>query len=160
MTTSALRDAFWRLAYRLGFPVARLWWRLTRAQHEGALVAVHVGRELLIVRSSYRSEWSFPGGSILRGESPEAAARRELDEEIGLVATKLVPAGEVSGAWEGRRDRVHLFELWLDRLPRLRLDNREIVGTRLASPEELGRLRVTRPVAAYLERFLRPRPAV
>ena len=40
---STIRNAAWRTAYRLGFPLARLWWRLRRQRHEGALVAVHVG---------------------------------------------------------------------------------------------------------------------
>ena len=112
--------------------------------------------DLLLVRSSYRAEWSFPGGSLQRGETPEAAARRELVEEIGLVAPALLPAGEVSGTWEGRRDRVHFFELRLGRLPELKLDNREIIGTRLSSPEEARSLAVTAPVAAYLGRRLAP----
>jgi 8-oxo-dGTP diphosphatase len=145
-------DAAWRLVFRLGFPLARVWWRLRRGRHEGALVAVHVGRALLLVRSSYRVEWNFPGGSVKRGETPDAAARRELAEEIGLIAPRLLPAGEVSGKWDGRRDRVHFFEVRLDRLPKLHLDNREIVGARLALPEELRGIAVTRPVAIYLER--------
>jgi 8-oxo-dGTP diphosphatase len=145
-------DAAWRLAFRLGFPLARVWWRLRRARHEGALVAVYVDRAILLVRSSYRVEWSFPGGGIKRGETPDAAAKRELAEEIGLVALRLLPAGEVAGRWEGRRDLVHFFELRLDRPPKLQLDNREIIGARLASPEELCGIAVTGPVAAYLER--------
>jgi 8-oxo-dGTP diphosphatase len=59
---STLLDAAWRTAYRVGFPLARIWWRLRHQQHEGALVAV-VGQALLLVRSSYRIEWNFPGGS-------------------------------------------------------------------------------------------------
>ena len=151
-------DAAWRFAFRLGFPVARVWWRLRRARHEGALVAVYVDRALLLVRSSYRVEWNFPGGSIKRGETPDAAARRELAEEIGLAATRLLPAGDACGIWDGRRDRVHFFELRLDRLPKLQLDNREIIGARLASPEELRDIAVTGPVAAYLERVPAARP--
>ena len=50
------------------------------------------------------------------------------------------------------RYRVHLFELRLDRLPKLQLDNREIIGARLVSPEELRGFEVTAPVAVYLER--------
>ena len=151
-TPLALLDAAWRIAFRLGFPLARIWWRLRRARHEGALVAVYVDRALLLVRSSYRVEWNFPGGTIKRGETPEAAARRELAEEVGLAATRLLPAGDACGIWEGRRDRVHFFELRLDRLPKLQLDNREIIGARLVSPEELGDVAVTGPVAVYLGR--------
>ena len=81
---STIRDAAWRTAYRLGFPLARLWWRLRRRWHEGALVAVHIGPALLLVRSSYRIAWNFPGGTIRRNETSEMAARRELAEEIGV----------------------------------------------------------------------------
>jgi 8-oxo-dGTP diphosphatase len=159
---ASMRDAFWRVAFRLGFPVAKAWWRLRRARREGAAVAIWVGRDLLAVRSSYRRQWSFPGGSLKRGETPEAAARRELLEEIGLAVTSLVPAGEVSGLWDGLRNRVHVFELRIDEPPKLKLDNREIVAARLMPPEEFGGLAVTGWVAAYLKRTagaLRPSPA-
>jgi 8-oxo-dGTP diphosphatase len=153
----SLVNLVWRMAFRLGFSLARLWWRLTRPHHEGALVAVYVGPALLLVRSSYRVAWNLPGGSIRQGETPEVAARREMAEEIGLAAPPLVPAGVVSGLWDGRRDRVHLFELRLVELPRLRLDHREIIAVRLASPEELRNTPVTGPVAAYLGRSSNPR---
>jgi len=143
-------DAIWRVALRVGFRVARLWWHLRKPRHEGALVAIYVGPALLLVKSSYRDEWSFPGGSLQPGETPDAAARREMLEEIGVVSPPLRAAGSVSGAWDGRRDRVHFFELHLDGLPELRLDNREIVAARLVLPEEVARLALTGPVAAFL----------
>jgi 8-oxo-dGTP diphosphatase len=68
---STLLDAAWRTAYRVGFPLARIWWRLRHQHHEGALVAVYVGQALLLVRSSYRIEWNFPGGTVRQGETPE-----------------------------------------------------------------------------------------
>src|SRR5580700_4247180 len=96
---SSLLDVAWRAAFRVGFPLARIWWRLVRPRHEGAVVVVYVGSALLLVYQSYRSGWHLPGGGVRRGEMPEAAARRELAEEIGLEAPTLVPAGVVCGNW-------------------------------------------------------------
>ena len=54
---------------------------------------------------------------------------------------------------------MHFFELQLNRLPKLQFDNREIIGARLAAPEELLGITVTGPVAAYLNRASSPPPA-
>jgi 8-oxo-dGTP diphosphatase len=143
-------DPAWRVTFRFGFPLARLWWRLRRPTHEGAIVAIYVGPALLLLRSSYQVEWCLPGGGVQRGESPETAARRELVEEIGLTTPTLRPACVLHGNWDGRRDTVHIFELRLDQLPKLRLDNREIVEARLVTPSERRGMRLTGPVAAYL----------
>jgi 8-oxo-dGTP pyrophosphatase MutT (NUDIX family) len=145
-----VRDAGWRLVYRLGFPAARLWWRVRRPQHVGAQVAVHVGGALLLIRLSYRREWTLPGGGVHAGETPLAAARRELAEETGLVADWLLPAGTVHGAWDGRSEVVHFFELPLDHLPPLALDRREVIAARLVPLAELGGLRLTGSVAGYV----------
>jgi 8-oxo-dGTP diphosphatase len=147
---SSFLDFAWRTAFRLGFPLARLWWRLTRPRHEGVVVAVYVGPALLLVRCSYRGGWHLPGGGVRRGEMPETTARRELVEETGLKASVLLPAGSTCGIWDGRRDRVHFFELRLAELPELQLDNREVVAARLTSPVELQTIVLTGPVAAYL----------
>ena len=103
MRPATVVDAAWRIAFRLGFPVARIWWHLRRPHYEGALVAIHVGKALLVVGSSYRLEWNFPGGSVRPGETPAAAAKRELVEEIGLAAYPLLPAGEASGLGRAAR---------------------------------------------------------
>ena len=52
----------WRLAYRVGFRIARVWWRLRRPAHDGAVVAVWLGKRILVVQQSYRRNISWPGG--------------------------------------------------------------------------------------------------
>src|ERR1700746_2635188 len=147
---SSLYDFAWRTAFRRGFPLARIWWRLTRPRHQGVVVAVYVGPDLLLVRPSYRAGWHLPGGGVGRGETPEEAARRELAEEIGLTAGTLLPGGGRCTNWDGRPDRIHFFELRLATPPKLRLDNREIIEARLTSPFELQNMALTGLVAAYL----------
>src|SRR5271154_973955 len=149
---STIRDAAWQTAYRLGFPLARIWWRLRRQRHEGALVAVHVGPALLLVRSSYRIAWNFPGRHYpARRDARNGGAARtgRGDRPRGV---RLLPAGIDSGIWDGRIDRVHFFELRLEQLPELRLDNREIIGARLVPAGELRGMALTGPVSAYLGR--------
>ena len=115
-------------------------------------MAVYVGPALLLVRSSYRVGWHLPGGGVRRGETPEATARRELAEEIGVITSSLLPAGIISGIWDGRRDRVYCFELRLTELPKLQLDNREVIDARLIPPTELHSMVLTEAVAAFLGR--------
>lgn len=42
------------------------------------------GARVLLVRKTYGNRWDIPGGYVDRGESPAAACRRELREELGL----------------------------------------------------------------------------
>jgi 8-oxo-dGTP diphosphatase len=55
----------------------------------------------------------------------------------------------IEGFWDYRHDKVHFFELRLERLPALRIDHREIVEARLVSPGELSAMKLNGPVAAY-----------
>jgi len=149
-------DRLWRLAYRVGFRAARLWWRLRRPDHDGAVVAVWLDGRILAVRQSYRSNPSWPGGGIRRGEAPREAARRELREELGLEVAPddLVLAREMVVDWDFRRDRVRVFELHLRAEPALRIDNREIVAARFVDPRALLAEDVLPP---YIRAYLRER---
>ncbi|MBD8891348.1 NUDIX domain-containing protein [Roseibium litorale] len=67
---------------------------------------------VLLVRHSYLPGWYLPGGGVDRGETMQAAARRELSEETGIVAQGPLT---LLGAYLNRqglgRDHVGLFLL-------------------------------------------------
>ena len=52
------------------------------------------GVRVLLIRDSYR-KWGFPKGHLEAGETPDAAAMREVREETGLAALELQAPVEV-----------------------------------------------------------------
>jgi 8-oxo-dGTP diphosphatase len=55
-----------------------------------AALLVKQGKVLVCQRTRHQTmplKWEFPGGKIEEGEQPRAALRRELEEELGILAT-------------------------------------------------------------------------
>lgn len=63
----------------------RAWWFVAQPTTRGVQAAAFTqAGKVVLVRHSYAPGWRLPGGGVKRGETPEAAALRELKEEIGL----------------------------------------------------------------------------
>ena len=154
-------DALHRVTYRWGYRAARILWSVTGPSVHGALVAVRQKDRILLIRNSYRKEWTLPGGGIKPGEAARTAGLRELREEIGLRACErdLVELGSVAMLWHGRRDHVTFFALEVASLPQLTLDNREVVEARLVSFDAASSEFLLQPhVEQLVARRCRPLP--
>ena len=81
----ALRHGALRSFGRLPKPLRRL---ITRAVSPswmaGAVALIEWDGRWLMVDPVYREGWTLPGGLIDRGETPAAAIKRELVEELGI----------------------------------------------------------------------------
>lgn len=84
-------------------------------RHPGAAAAlVHDdrGRVCLIHQFRHPADgwvWEIPAGKLDPGETPEVAARRELEEEAGVLADSWRSLGTVLTAPAFTDERIHLF---------------------------------------------------
>lgn len=141
-----------RLIYRAGARAIALYNRAFHPRVHGAAVLVRAGERILLVRSTYQSWWSLPGGRVGRGEEPRAAAARELAEEAGLAVAPdaLFALGHLEVEHNHIRDHVSFFELRCEREPEVACDGIEIMELRWVTLTELGALKLWPPLPAFL----------
>ncbi len=120
--------------------------RATREVSAGGVVyhRTAAGPEFLLIRANGR--WGFPKGNIEKGETPEAAALREIAEETGLPPASLrtvraLPPIEYAFQWQGRLvfKTVHNFLLEARADAPLSPQLSEIEEVRWFGPEAAGR---------------------
>ena len=130
------------------YPLLKLYWYLVRPKTFGVQCVIQHGDAILLVRNTYgRRQWTFPGGSIARGETAEDAIRREVREEVGLHLEPLHHLGAFEASIDYKRDHVAVFAgVAPDR--RVTLDPVEILEARWFQPTRLP------PLAPSAERIL------
>ncbi|EKO3557942.1 ADP compounds hydrolase NudE [Vibrio metschnikovii] len=113
-------------------------------RHAVMMVPITAQGDLLLVREyaagTERYELGFPKGLIDAGESAEQAAVRELKEEIGMGADRLIPLKEVVLAPSYFSSRMTLFiaqDLYSDQLIGDEPEPLEVIRWPLAQAEEL-----------------------
>lgn len=149
-------SAGFRAAYFVAHRMLRAYWFVRRPATWGSLIAVWHGGELLLVKNSYRKQYTLPGGYIRKEETPVQAASRELGEEVGIH----VPPEQLQQSFtsvkefEFRHDKVTISEVELDFRPQIDVDNREVVWAGFLSPAQI----LERPVVPHLRDYLACHP--
>lgn len=123
---------------QIAFRLRRLFLRLFKVRTRGVKVMVfNPAGELLLIRNSYGRTDLFllPGGGVERRESPQAAAAREVKEEVGLDVRRLAQVSVHANNAEGKRDTITLFTGEADGTPRP--DNLEVEEARFFRLDQL-----------------------
>ena len=138
--------------------VRHYWRRLRGTPLEGVSVIItNLGGDVLLLKHTYGPKvWGLPGGGLKSGEDPVAAARREVQEELGITLTRIDPIGTLEETLSGSPHTAHLFAATCDQHPRP--DRREIHEARYfpshSLPEPLGRITRAR-IDAWRKRGMR-----
>ena len=122
------------------YPLLKLYWFLIRPNTFGVQCVIQHGDAILLVRNTYgRKQWTFPGGRIARGETPEDAIRREVLEEVGLHLHRLQRLGAFDAAIDYKHDHIVAFAgVSQDR--QVSIDKGEILEAKWFHPEDLPAL--------------------
>jgi 8-oxo-dGTP diphosphatase len=102
-----------------------------------SLVVVFHADAVLMMFDSWRRQWELPGGMREPGETPRAAAVRELREETGIAGVDLdfATAAEFVLVQPGRREVLAIYQVRLREVPRLTV-NEEALDFRWWRPSE------------------------
>jgi 8-oxo-dGTP diphosphatase len=97
------------------------------------------GPEILVVRRPKYGDWTFPKGKVEAGESDEDCARREVEEETGLLGDLREELPSTS--YTDSRGRPKRVRYWLMEPAGGELAYRhEVDEARWVSPDEASRL--------------------
>ncbi|HEY7223730.1 MAG TPA: NUDIX hydrolase [Micromonosporaceae bacterium] len=105
----------------------------------GLVVRDAAGLVLMAHRSTlvhFPGTWSFPGGALERGESPVAAALREIDEELGVPRSAVTVVQSITGTdhedWRYTYVIADLVPQWTDVPVRLNWETEAVAWVELA----------------------------
>ena len=139
--------------------IVRHYWRRWRGVRlvGVSVIITNLGGDVLLLKHTYGPKvWGLPGGGLRPGEDPEAAARREGQEELGITLTRIEPIGTLEEVLSGSPHTAHLFAATCNLNPRP--DRREIAEARFfpshSLPEPLGRITRAR-IDAWRRRGMR-----
>jgi 8-oxo-dGTP diphosphatase len=104
-----------------------------------AAVIVRDGRVLACQRSRkvrFPLKWEFPGGKVKKGETPQAALVRELEEELGASATIGAEVHRVKHKYAELAEEIEIV-FFAAKLDEILIENRIFERIAWVAPAEL-----------------------
>ena len=108
-SSSGLGPAAGRFILRVAYLLHQVYAFFVRPVVIGVRVMMIRNGEVLLLRQTYTRGWFMPGGGVDRGETLDAAARREAAEETGAELHNLSLVGAYTNLAEWRTDHNILF---------------------------------------------------
>ncbi len=111
-------------------------------EHSGGscIVCEKDGKFLLVrqFRYPYKKEiWEIPAGKLNVGETPEQTAKRELEEEGGIIAEELVKLTEVYPSPGYTEEVIHIYKTTKIKEGKVHLDEDEFLDRKWFPKEQL-----------------------
>ena len=150
--SATLLDLGFQTAYKAAHRMLRAWWSVSRPHTRGALIALWYRDEILLVKNSYRDQYTLPGGYVKPGEPVTNAAARELAEECDVRVDPAAIRVAYVGVhrFENRTDEVTIVEVEVHEQPRVSVDHREVVWAGFKSAEAV----LAMPIVPHLRDYL------
>ena len=97
-------------------------------------------------------KWEFPGGKVESGESPENAIRRELNEELGIIVSKIEKIDDYLYAYENEKKfHLHFFKI---RDHAGKIKNLQFEDIAWVKPEDLSKYDILSGDKPFLDNYI------
>src|SRR3989344_5420273 len=129
--TTRLLNAF------LFYPMIRVYWFVFRPETFGVKCIIEHNGKMLMIRNTYgKRQWTFPGGGIEEGETPEDAAKREVREEVGIELAEVRSLGMFISSREHKKDNIYVYSGRVDS-EYVRIQPSEILEAQWFTPDTM-----------------------
>ena len=142
-----------RVFYKLAYKFILFVWFFYRPTVRGVYIAVWYDKKILIIKNSYKKQFTIPCGRIKRGENLTEAAVRELSEEVGIKVyeSDLKFVGQYKFNYKYVSEIGNFFELEISNLPNISVDNREVVWAQFTASDQALLLELNPLVRSYID---------